>query len=201
MMGVNIMSENTFIYFYQDVLTITEFNDVWIGRREISELIDSFTISYHKNGYTYNLETFKDGKPIQLLKENDVVTGAWYCPSYFSSNPTYTIETRNFRMEEIICDFNSMDFKCSLCNSPIFPRPNKNCEHITFVYIEEKYGFWVYTNEKVKNLIDIKAKELNMYELGVLCEENHWDLRVFINEEESDNKLLRVFVGGKLYEI
>lgn len=89
------MSENTFIYFYQDVLTITEFNDVWIGRREISELIDSFTISYNKSGCTYNIETFKDGKPIQLLNENDVVTGIWYCPSYFSRNPIYTIEINN----------------------------------------------------------------------------------------------------------
>ena len=93
------MSENSSIYFYQDVLTITEFDNVWLGGREISELIDSFTISYHENGDTYGLQMFKDGKPIQLLNENDVVTGIWYCPSYFSRNPSYTIEINNARME------------------------------------------------------------------------------------------------------
>ena len=93
------MSENSSIYFYQDVLTITEFDNVWLGGREISELIDSFTISYNKSGCTYNIETFKDGKPIQLLNENDVVTGIWYCPSYFSRNPIYTIEINNVKID------------------------------------------------------------------------------------------------------
>lgn len=169
--------------------------------REISELIDSFAVSYNKNGYTYSLEMFKEGKPLQLLKENDVVTSVLYCPSYFSSNPTYTIEIRNFRMEEILCDFSSMDFKCNICNSRIFPIPDGNCEHIAFIYVKQEDGLWAYANEKVKSSVNMRSQKLNMDEFGKLCDENHWDMRIYIDTQGSTDRPLIVLVGGILHEI